>query len=121
MKIEIVEILDRAVANKERLWLKVISNTDLQFYVVFDTTYTSNTNISNLQRHAYWFNPKPVKAGDYVVLYTGKGTPSKMPNGNGGAMTHFLYWGLENTIWNKKEDCAVLFEVSTWQTSKQSQ
>lgn len=120
MKIEIVNILDRAVANKERLWLKVLANTDLIYFIVFDTTYASDTSISNLPRYTYWFNSKLVKTGDYVVLYTGKGTPNQVPNGVGG-MTHFLYWGLEKTIWNKAGDCAVLFEVNTWQTSKQGE
>jgi len=120
MKIEIVKILERAVANKERLWLKVLADTELQYFIVFDTTYTSNTSISNLQRHAYWFKPKQVKAGDYVVLYTKPGTPSQTTNEN-GTTTHFLFWGLENTVWNDTGDCAVLFEVNSWQTSKQGE
>lgn len=117
MKIEIVQILDRAVANKERLWLKVLADTDLQYFIVFDTTYTSDTSISNLQRHAYWFAPKPVKTGDYVVLHTKEGTPSQQTNKN-GTTTHYLFWGLKNTVWNDTGDCAVLFEVNFWQTSK---
>lgn len=117
MKIEIIDILDRSVANKERLWLKVLSNTDLQYFIVFDTTYTSENSISNLQRHAYWFKPKQVKAGDYVVLYTRNGSPSQVTNEN-GTTTHFLFWGLKNTVWNNSKDCAVLFELNFWQTSK---
>ena len=116
MKIEIVRILDRAVANKERLWLEVIEDTDLKYFIVFDTTYTSETSISNLQRNAYWFKPKQVKAGDYVVLYTRPGTPSEQINEK-GTNTHFLYWGLKNTVWNDTGDCAVLFELNSWQTS----
>lgn len=117
MKIEIVKILDRGVANKERLWLKVLANTSLKYFIVFDTTYTSENAISNIQRHAYWFKPKDVKAGDYVVLYTKQGVPSDQQN-NDGSTTHFLYWGLERTVWNGRGDCAVLFEVNSWQTSK---
>ena len=120
MKIEIVKILERGGANQERLWLKVISNTDLKYFIVFDTTYTAPNSISNLQRHAYWFKPKDVKAGDYVVLYTKKGTPSEVINEN-GTTTHFFYWGLDKTIWNDTGDCAVLFEVNSWQTSKQGE
>jgi hypothetical protein len=117
MKLEIVKILDRAVANKERLWLKVLADTDLKYFIVFDTTYTSDTSISNLQRHAFWFKPKQVKAGDYVVLYSKEGTPSEHANEN-GTTTHFFFWGLKNTVWNDTGDCAVLFEVNNWQTSK---
>lgn len=119
MKIEIVNIVDRGVANKERLWLKVIATTNLNYFIVFDTTYTSQNAISNLQRHAYWFKPKEVRAGDSVVLYTKSGTPSEQKNQD-GSTTHFMFWGLEKTVWNNSGDCAVLFEVNSWQTSKYS-
>lgn len=120
MKIEIIKIIDRGLANKERLWLRVLANANLQYFIVFDTTYTFPDSISNLQRHAYWFKPKEVKAGDYVVLYTKQGTPSEQVNDN-GTTTHFVYWGLDKTIWNDTGDCAVLFEVNSWQTSRQGE
>jgi hypothetical protein len=107
------------IANKERLWMKVLANTNLMYFIVFDTTYTSENAISNLQRHAYWFKPKEVKAGDYVILYTRTGIPNEQLNAD-GSTNHFLFWGLEKTIWNNKGDCAVLFQVNSWQTSKQS-
>jgi len=116
MKIKIVKILDRASANKERLWLKVLQDTDLTYYIVLDTTYTSRDAISNLQRHAYWFPPKQVRSGDNVVLYTRKGTNSSQPNQD-GTQNHYFYWDLDHTIWNDSGDCAVLFEISTWATS----
>lgn len=116
MRIKIVKILDRAVANKERLWLKVLQDTDMQYYIVFDTTYTSQKAISNLQRHAYWFDSKQVRSGDTVVLYTRKGVPSSSQNSD-GTKNHFFYWGLDSTIWNNTGDCAVLFEITNWTTS----
>lgn len=116
MKIKIEKILDRTT-EKERLWLKVLSDTDLQYYIVFDTTYISQSTISNLQRHAYWFDPKKVSSGDYVVLYTKKGKNSEKENSN-GTTTYFVYWDLDHPIWNNEGDCAILFEVGTWETSK---
>ena len=116
MKIKIIKILDRAVVNKERLWLKVLQDTNMEHYIAFDTTYTSQNAISNLQRHAYWFDSKQVRSGDSVVLYTKKGTPSSTQNSD-GTTTHFFYWGLDKTIWNDKGDCAVLFEIGNWITS----
>lgn len=116
MKIEIVRLLDKGSANNERLWLKVLSSTNLHYFIVFDTTYTSENTISNLQRNAYWFKSKEVRSGDSVVLYTRKGTRSETMNAD-GSTTHFLFWGLDRTIWNNEGDCAVLFEVATWQTS----
>lgn len=117
MKLEIIKIIDRGVASKERLWLRVLADCDLSYFIVFDTTYTSQNSISNIQRHAHWFSPKRVKSGDYVILYTGPGKPSESKN-NDGSTNHFLYWGIDKTIWNKEGDCAVLFEINSWQTSK---
>lgn len=117
MKLEIIRIIDRGVTGKERLWLRVLADCDLSYSIVFDTTYASQNNISNIQRHAHWFAPKKVKSGDYIVLYTGTGTFSESKN-NDGSINHFLYWGIAKTIWNKEGDCAVLFEVNSWRTSK---
>lgn len=120
MKIDILKIIDRGIANKERLWLKVLTSTDLTHFVVFATSYTSPDSISNFPRNTYWFNSKLVKPGDSVVLYTKSGTESETINKD-GTTTHFLYWGLNNTIWNKTDDCAVLLEVDSWQTSKRGE
>ena len=116
MKLKIVKIIDHGLLYKERLWLKVLQNTDMKYYIVFDTTYTSQNTISNLHRHAYWFDSKQVRSGDSVVLYTKAGKPSSMRNTD-GTMTHFFYQGVDKTIWNKERDCAVLFEISGWVTS----
>lgn len=116
MKLKIVKILDRASPNQERLWLKVLQDTDMKFFIVFDTTYTAPNAISNIQRHAYWFPSKAVRAGDNVVLYTRKGSNSSQPNPD-GTTNHFFYWDSDKTIWNNTGDCAVLFEVSDWVTS----
>lgn len=117
MKLQIMQIVDRGVANKERLWIRVLADTNLQFYIVFNTVYTSPNAISSSQKHAFWFPPTPVKAGDNVVLVTGLGTQNRASNSSGGT-DHFFYWRLPNTIWNQMGDCAVLFEVNTWVTTK---
>ena len=58
-----------------------------------------------------------LKTGDYLILYTCRGTPSTSVN-NDGSTNHFLFWDLDGPIWTKKEDCAVVFEVNFWQTTK---
>ncbi len=117
MKLEIADIIDRGIPNKERLWLRVKADADLIYYAVLATEYLAEHAISSVPRHVYWFVKKDVKAGDYVVLYTGKGTASETSNQAGGK-TYFLFWGLGTTIWNKAADCAVLYEINSWETSK---
>lgn len=117
MNLQIVRIVDRGLPNKERLWLRATTNINLKFYVVIVTNYNTPNTVSNTPRFAYWFYDKNVKAGDNVVLYTGQGRNSESPNSSGGT-NHFFYWGLPNSLWNKTGDCAILFEINTWQATK---
>lgn len=117
MRLQIVAIGNRGSANQERVHLRVLADTNLSYYVVLDTTYVTPTAISNLLRHAYWFPSHQVKAGDNVVLYTGVGVNMSLTNPLGGT-NHFFYWGLRETVWNNTGDCAVLMELSTWETSR---
>lgn len=117
MKLQIVRLVDRGIPGKECLYLRALTDANLSFYVVFDTTYLSLDAISNEQRHAYWFPDTLVRAGDHIVLYTGVGTNTTTRNPD-TSTNHFFYWGIAHTIWNNTGDCAVLFEVNTWETSR---
>jgi len=117
MNLQIVQILDRGVPNKERLWLKAMADINLKFYIVVVTTYITPRTVSNNPKYTFWFYDKNVKAGDNVVLCTGKGVSSESPNPSGGT-NHYIYWGLPDTVWNKTGDCAILFEINTWAATK---
>ena len=83
MNLKILGIMDAGIANKERLVLKVLRNDDIGYYVVFDTTFLEDGNVSNKVRHSYWFPDKEVQAGDLVVLYTKQGIMSERKQKDG--------------------------------------
>jgi hypothetical protein len=116
MRLQIVQIYDRGVANKERILLRASAETNLSSYIVFNTWYITPQAISRSPRNVFWFPPKPIKPGDSVVLFSGLGTPSESQNQD-GTTTYFFFWGLANTIWNKTGDCATLVELNNWMTS----
>ncbi len=113
MNIEILGIRDPGVTNRERLVLKVLSDVDIGYYVVFDTTFTESGGVSNKVRHSYWFPDKKVQAGDLVILYTKTGAQREIYNSD-SSTSHFFYMGLDKTIWNKQKDCVVLLEARNW-------
>lgn len=117
MKLDIISIEGKGDLSKETIWLDVLEDADLKYYLVSDTTYTGENQISNELRHVYWFRSKNVKTGDYVALHTKDGLNSTSAN-NRNTTTHHIYWDLGRTIWNKDGDCAVLFEVNTWKAKK---
>lgn len=118
MKIKIHSIKDKGVLDKELIWLEVIEDLDdLDHYMVCDSTYTDSNHISNEHRHAYWFPKKSVKKGDWIALRTKDGKNTSATNDR-KTTTHTFYWNLGRTIWNKDGDCAVLFQLTTWEAKR---
>jgi hypothetical protein len=117
MKITISQIFKRGVPSEERLVLKVLTDSNLTYYVVLDTVYSTPTTISPVPKHTFWFRSKPVKAGDTVVLYTKMGEPSERKLDD-GTTAHFFYWNQKGPLWDKTGNCAVVMELNTWATSK---
>ncbi len=113
MKIIIHGVADSRDHNRERLILNVIENTDIGEYLVLDTTYLQNGNVSNKARHVHWFLDQEVKKGDLIVLYTKPGT-SSIEKKSDGTTIYFYYWGLNNSAWNNDKDCAVLIHYDEW-------
>jgi hypothetical protein len=116
MKLAILTIAERGIPNKERLHLRVLADTNLSYYVVFVSSYTPSGLVATPPRFTYWFNSFAVKAGDSVVLYSCAGQATSSRRSDGGS-DHFFHWGLPATIWNQVSDCAVLAELTDWQTS----
>jgi hypothetical protein len=117
MKLKILSIAGHGDQQHERVHLSVEQKCDLQYYQVADTTYTTPNTISNRVRHVHWFKPREVDAGDQLLLYTGVGDDTKQKMANGRYL-HVLYWNLHKPIWNDTGDAAVLFELSSWKTTR---
>ncbi len=100
----------------ERLYLNVLSECDLAYFVVFSTVYAGVNGVQPGAHPAFWFPTKTVRAGDQVVLYTGTGVPTEQRLPTGGT-AHLFYWGWPQTLWINGSACAVLFDATTWQTS----
>lgn len=117
MKMEIASIHEQGKRNEEYVRIKVLEACDLKYYIVTDTTYSSDSTISNKLRHMYWFKTKAVEKGDYVFLYTGRGENRSYAN-NVQTTTHVFYWGLDSAVWNDDGDGAILFQVNAWKAQK---
>jgi hypothetical protein len=114
MNLRIKQMLDRGVSGKERLWMVAEADLDLAFYVVFDTRFEEG-GISSGPKHVHWWATHSVKKGDWVILYTGTGA-SQIQARTDGKTNHFFHWGFPNALWNDKDGCAVLLELTSWET-----
>jgi len=104
--------------SEECVWLSVSADIpSLSYFLLCDTTYLDEGHISNELRHMYWFKPKAVKEGDWIRVYTKNGTNTSVVNDK-KTTTHIFYWNLGATVWNKDGDAAILFDLTTWKSTK---
>jgi hypothetical protein len=116
MKLRIDNVVAKDKKRGERVLFTVLEDCDLTHYMVMDSTFTTEKEISNEHRHVKWFSSLAVKKGERVCLYTGVGSYSK--DVHDGITWHKIFWGLKSAVWNDDGDCAVLFELTTWTTKK---
>ncbi|NOT07801.1 MAG: hypothetical protein HOP28_06310 [Gemmatimonadales bacterium] len=114
MKLRIDGIRDRGDAAKERVVLKVLSDSDAGAFTVFRTD-ARDGNATTSVYNTFWFPNKALSTGDLVVLYSKLGTSSEKMNKD-NSKSHFFYWGLAGPIWSDKTQAAVLLESPDWQT-----
>ena len=113
MSLEIVNINKNGDASQEYILFRATETINMNSYAVVDKTFDEDGNVSNVFRHFYRFPSQQVKKGEYVCLFTKKGTYSlgKMTNGD---PVHKFYWGSEAPIWNDSNvESAEVLKVET--------
>lgn len=115
MKVSIRSIHNHGDAKEEYVVLDVNEDCKLQYYMLQDTTYTNNGNISSKLRHSYWLPSYDAKKGDEIIINTRSGK-NLIPVREKGGKKFTFYWGLNSAVWNDEGDCVVLFEINTWKS-----
>jgi hypothetical protein len=114
MRIKITSIADRADLTKERIVMKVLSDTNIGDYAVFDAEYRHGTVTTGV-RDVFWFPDKDVSSGDIVVLYTKRAKQSEKILKASRKTAHFFYWGSTKPKWETERTVPVLMSISEWE------
>ncbi|MCH2451067.1 MAG: hypothetical protein MK198_13095 [Gracilimonas sp.] len=113
MRVKIKSISDSGNIKKERIVMKVLSNTNIGNYSLFESE-TISDGVTTSLLDVFWFPDKKVEAGDLVVLYTKSGNQNEKQIKNGNT-AHFFYWESNNAKWKGSESAPVLLEIADWQ------
>ena len=117
MKLAIKYVKDPGDLRNERVILKAIDNENIGSYLISDTTYEGDNEVSNKLRHVFWIPDQEVSKDDLIVIYTKEGKDKSKKN-ESGRSTHFFYWGLKRTVWNVDQDAVTLFSIAEWDLKK---
>ena len=112
MDLKLVKIADSGNDN-ERLIIKAVRACNLNEYIVLDTTFDEEGIVSNKHCHVYIMPDINVNEGDFIWLYTKKGT-YHTHNNDSKTITHNIYWGLDIHVWNNDGDKAYLIHYDDW-------
>ncbi|MCI4449759.1 hypothetical protein [Klebsiella variicola] len=114
MSLTISHVNEHGELDKEYIVLAATGTTNLWYYMISDSTYHGDGTTSNKHRHVFDFDELPaitLHSGDLVLLHTKKGKFS-ITDLQGDKKAYFVYWGLDETVWNKDGDEAVLIKVA---------
>ena len=116
MKVRIKSVHGHGDFYKEYVLMEVVEDCNIGHFILADSTYTGEHQVSNRLRHILWIPDKTVKQGDLVSVWTKGGANTTVTNDQGQTV-HRFFWGLETAVWNDEGDCAILFNINNWQFS----
>ncbi|WP_122222505.1 hypothetical protein [Pseudomonas syringae group genomosp. 3] len=111
MKLKIVSVHHHGDLDKEHVVLDVLEDCNLSAYVLMDTTYDKDGNVSNKHRHVKWLPAVQAKKGHKVSVWTKKGSDVSV-TAEDGTRWHRFYWDMSTSVWNSDGDVAVLLQIS---------
>jgi len=117
MILKISEISNVGNLARERVILRAIGAGDLGNYAIFCGYADEDGDFqAGSVANAFWFPTRDLKTGDIVVLYTKDGSHSEKLN-DSKTTSHFFYWGLTESLWDKGRALA-LVNTSDWKFFK---
>ena len=83
-ELTITAILNRGVANRECIELKVEQPVNMGQFGLMLGRYSQGNSAVPYFDNLFWFGDGFIKPGDWLFVYTGSGTPNKITATNGG-------------------------------------
>jgi hypothetical protein len=112
-EIRLVDVLERGVPNKERIALKVEATIDIGSYaLVLGVRAPGGAFITPIPDSMFWFGSATVNANDWIFVYTGSGTPSKVPPAGDVGNVYIIHWGRPHTVFHDPQIVPALWRIS---------
>lgn len=112
MALKLYSAANGSTPDAEYILAQAKGATNLGGYAIIDRTFTQDDTVSNEFRHIYVFPSTQLADGDWVCLYSGKGTNRREKLKDSDKYMYFFYWGASTCVWNNNGgDTATLLEI----------
>lgn len=101
MALNLHSVVNASKPIEEIAWLEVTADINLAGHAIIDRTFNLDGKVTNEFRHIFMFPNLDVKKDDWIRVFTGRGSYSKIeidkkPNNH----IHNLYWGSDICVYN---------------------
>lgn len=110
-EITILDVIDRGVANMERIALRINANVNMGQYGLMIGVRSQDGAAWPLADNFYWFGEGLVVPGDWIFVYTGPGQPRKEKLPNVEQHIYSVHWGRKNTVFVNRNLAPILFRM----------
>ena len=98
-ELEIRDVLQRGVPNQECIMIKPRVAVDMGSFAMFIGLRASvPRTVTPVRDLFFWFGEGMVQPEDWVFLFTGTGTPARVPIEASSGHYIFVYWGRPATL-----------------------
>lgn len=112
-ELRLLGVFDPGIPNKERVVLKAKQSLDIGWYALILSSQTGRPGVATPIRDSmFWFGSGTIAAGDWLFLYTGPGTNTKIPSSDGKNTLYIQFWGKKQTIFHNKQIVPVLWRLN---------
>ena len=105
-ELRLVTILERGVANKECISIRVNQYTRLGQFGIMIGRYSENGTFP-FTDNLFWFGHNQVKPDDWIFIYTGSGPPRQSKDK--GSDIYTVFWGKQNKTFAENQIVSLLF------------
>lgn len=113
-ELKLFPVADRGVPNLERIPIQILQPTDMGSYGLMVGVSGTNNFATPVQDNLFWFGDGTVNAGDWILVYTGSGTPRRddWPNPPGSKI-YTVHWGKSKTVFANSMIVPILFRTDS--------
>lgn len=105
-------VAERGVPNNERIPILVRETTDMGRYGLMVGNSGAHGFTMPFQDNLFWFGDGVVNAGDWLLVYTGSGSPRTHDwNQPPGSKLYVLHWGRPITMFADSQIVPILFRT----------
>jgi len=105
-------VVDRGTPNSERIPIFVQEHTNMGQFGVMVGLSGQDGFATPLKDNLYWFGDGLVNSGDWILLYTGSGTPKTEDFiGSQGSKIYTIHWGRSQTMFANTAIVPIVFRT----------